>query len=105
MSQFNAISSAPHESIAPLSTRPPGRPVASITTTCNEHVTTNPQWKPGIETQALSYQFSRDKVELRPLAMKGNILLSAMSEQAMIEASSREQNVGFVLVTVEVHPE
>jgi len=77
--------------------------IASITTTCNEHVTTNPQWKPGIETPALSYQFSRDKVDFRPLAMKGSILFSAMSEQAMIEASSREQNVGFILVTVEVH--
>jgi len=79
--------------------------VASITTFCNEHVTTNPQWKPGIETPALSYQFSRDSEDFRPLAIKGSILFSAMSEQAMIDASSKEQNVGFLLVTVEVRPE
>lgn len=77
--------------------------IASITTTCNTLVTTTPQWKPGIETPALSYQFSRDKVDFRPLAMKGSILFSAMSEQSMIDASSQEPNVGFILVTVEVH--
>ena len=79
--------------------------IASVTTTCNERVTNNPQWKPGIETPALSYQFSRDKEDFRPLAMKGDILFSVMSEQAMIEASDRERDVGFILVTVEVHPE
>jgi len=79
--------------------------VDSITPLCNEHVTMNPQWRPGIETPALCYQFSRDKEDYRPLAMKGSILFSAMSEQAMIDASSKEANVGFVLVTVEVHPE
>ena len=72
--------------------------IVSITTTCNEHVTTKPFWNRRVETPALSYQFSRDKVDFRPLAMN-------MSEQTMIEVSNREQNVGFILVTVEVHPE
>ncbi len=78
--------------------------IASITTTCNEYVTSNPQWKLGVETPALCYQFSRDKVDFRPLAMKGTILLPAISEQSMIDASSQEPNLGFILVTVEVHP-
>ncbi len=79
--------------------------IASITPTCNEHATTYPLWKPGAETPALCYQFSRDKENFRPLAQKGNILFSKMSEEAMIEASGKDLDVAFVLVTVQVHPE
>lgn len=79
--------------------------IASISASCNEHITTIPGWKPGVETPAISYQFFRDKEDFDTLATLGGTLFPARSDQAMIETSAKEPGLEFVLISVEAQPE
>ncbi len=75
---------------------------ASIASACNEQATVDPKWKPGLETPALCYQIGRQREEFHVLYFDGSFMFGEMSETAMLNASRRDDNVEFVLVTVEI---
>jgi len=70
----------------------------------SEQITSHPDWRTGLETPVLYYHFSGDAPKLEIPAREFGPDLAKLS-QWMIESTSQDASVGFMLITVEVDGE